>query len=121
GTMCRAPRCADGVATSEAWCSGMEAACPESARTDCAPYVCAATACRTDCRTSSDCVMGFRCVDGQCEEDGDGGIPADAGGRPGTTVSGCGCRAPGLAPDTGLGLASTLGGVVLLGRKRRRR
>ncbi|MCS6798456.1 MAG: hypothetical protein NZ898_07995, partial [Myxococcota bacterium] len=74
GTMCRAATCADGVATSEGRCSGLEVSCPEGARMECAPYICGPSACRSDCATSADCVSGFECVARRCQIASDGGM-----------------------------------------------
>jgi len=65
GEQCAAPRCADashlqGAAT----CTGAGSACPTAASTfDCAPYLCVSElgACLTSCRSSADCLTGYRC------------------------------------------------------------
>lgn len=64
---------------------------------DCAPYLCAASSCRTDCSSNADCVAPATCSAGKCT------APAsDAGAGPGpanSTDSGCSVQAhPRRAP-----------------------
>ncbi|MDW8361961.1 MAG: hypothetical protein RMK74_06155, partial [Myxococcales bacterium] len=112
GVECRPASCTDGRATGAARCTGSNAQCPDGVVSDCAPYVCGATSCRSECATSAECVEGFVCVAGRCERSSDGGtmmggdggvvdagmgdggapVPGDAGGGDAMGVDGGGPR-----------------------------
>jgi hypothetical protein len=64
-TLCRQPRCRDGVATSAATCDGA-GACPAEQRVACAPFACGAVACLGDCGSSLDCAADLYCASGVC-------------------------------------------------------
>ncbi len=59
-TTCAAGTCTAGSATSAGTCNG-SGACSAGTVSACAPYVCGATACRTDCATDADCTTGNYC------------------------------------------------------------
>ena len=64
-TECRAPSCADGLATVAASCDGA-GACPAETTADCAPFLCSADACAADCVTHDDCAADHFCEAGVC-------------------------------------------------------
>ncbi|MSP16611.1 MAG: hypothetical protein EXR73_08385, partial [Myxococcales bacterium] len=66
-TECRAPSCADGIATAVALCDAA-GSCPTEATVDCAPYACDAdaTACAGDCVAHADCAADNYCEAGVC-------------------------------------------------------
>lgn len=74
---CRPATCEGGVATRAATCSGAGSACPEPIREACTPYVCGATACRTNCDSDADCVASHHCDGGVCLSDADLGAACD--------------------------------------------
>jgi hypothetical protein len=50
-------------------CDG-QGACTALNGTDCAPYVCGASACKTACATNADCASGYACKGQACEPEG---------------------------------------------------
>ncbi|MGZ3455585.1 MAG: Kelch repeat-containing protein, partial [Polyangiales bacterium] len=86
-TVCRASSCSDAMLTQAAVCDGM-GGCPVATTAACSGYVCeSATACRTTCKDSGDCAIGFTCSAGACKPvtdtcsaDGSQSIPS--GGTP---------------------------------------
>jgi choice-of-anchor A domain-containing protein len=64
--VCRQASCAGNVETHEATCNG-SGSCPSSTTATCAPFVCGANACLTQCTTVADCSTGNYCsAQGQC-------------------------------------------------------
>src|SRR6266403_902824 len=59
-TQCRAASCAAGTAAPAGSCNGT-GACPSAATTQCTPFVCGVTACKTSCAADSDCITGDYC------------------------------------------------------------
>ena len=57
---CRAPSCADGVATPEGLCDG-KGGCTEPEPIRCEPFVCQGDACASTCASDADCSEKFRC------------------------------------------------------------
>ena len=59
--MCVAPSCTGGVATAAAFCTGT-GSCATATVTNCTPFVCGTTACKTTCGADTDCVSGDYCT-----------------------------------------------------------
>ena len=59
-TQCRAASCAAGTAVPAGSCNGT-GTCPSAATSQCSPYVCGASACKTTCTADLDCVSGDYC------------------------------------------------------------
>ncbi|MEZ4395006.1 MAG: nidogen-like domain-containing protein [Polyangiales bacterium] len=72
-TTCGMASCAAGVATAAPTCDGM-GACGMAMTTNCGPYTCGDTGCRTMCSQASDCAEGYTCENAACVM-----IVADAG------------------------------------------
>ncbi|HZS39530.1 MAG TPA: kelch repeat-containing protein [Polyangia bacterium] len=64
-TGCRAATCSNGVATAAASCNG-SGSCPAPVTTNCGAYVCGATACKTFCLATSDCIAADYCNGTAC-------------------------------------------------------
>jgi uncharacterized repeat protein (TIGR01451 family) len=64
-TSCRSAACSGGAATPAASCNGT-GTCPAAATTQCSPYACGATACKTTCAVDSDCISADYCNAGAC-------------------------------------------------------
>ncbi len=71
-TPCSAPSCSSGSATPGSTCNGFGACTPVSS-TACNPYVCATTACKTNCGTTADCSTGYFCSGTTCVSTGAAG------------------------------------------------
>jgi MYXO-CTERM domain-containing protein len=66
-TVCRNQSCSGSTQTNQATCGG-SSSCPSATFTNCNPYVCGGTACRTNCGSSADCTLGNFCNgSGVCE------------------------------------------------------
>lgn len=65
-TMCSAPMCMAGVASTQGLCNGMGTC--QTTTTMCTPYVCGATTCLLDCMMNgdADCVTTHYCVGNMC-------------------------------------------------------
>lgn len=121
GTACGDTTCVDGRVAASVCDSG--GACQNDSAS-CAPYICAATACTTSCKTDADCdpSTGY-CLSGKCaakEPSGDAGAAGSedggasgSGGESGssvadageaTMVGGAGGRAAGPNGDAGAGM-----------------
>jgi hypothetical protein len=82
---------------------------PDGTVSSCLPFACEAGACVTQCGSSEDCAPGNVCSEAK--------LCVGAGG--GTSSSGC-CDAGGGVSTNGAGaVLALLGGVALLGRRRR--
>jgi hypothetical protein len=69
GTACAASSCANALnETSAGMCNGLGVCRPGGSR-DCAPYLCAGTACVTTCTSSDVCAPGLRCTPPACGVD----------------------------------------------------
>lgn len=87
---------------------------PDGTLVSCAPYRCAAGACRDACALPLDCADGFTCETGTCVEDhggsagsgGSGGIAGSAGSAGGAGSAGSGST----RPDAGAGATAGGGG-----------
>lgn len=85
--VCTPATCAAGSATAASTCDGA-GNCPTASTTDCAPYACGDSACKTTCASSADCGGANVCdtksgkcvvaVEFKCSEDGASAIPTDA-------------------------------------------
>ncbi|MFI5298569.1 MAG: kelch repeat-containing protein, partial [Polyangiales bacterium] len=64
-TQCAFATCASGSATSTGYCDGA-GDCSVPAATSCAPFTCGASACKTTCSASTDCIAGYTCKSGAC-------------------------------------------------------
>ena len=62
---CADPTCTAGVAHAAAKCDGA-GNCPAGAMTNCDPFLCGATACKTTCATSADCTTASYCAAPNC-------------------------------------------------------
>ncbi|WP_095983305.1 choice-of-anchor A family protein [Melittangium boletus] len=68
-TVCRQASCSGSVETHAAFCDG-SGSCPGATIVTCAPFVCGANACLTQCTTFADCSTGNYCsAQGQCLDD----------------------------------------------------
>ena len=75
GTVCRPATCTEGAATAAGLC-GTDTACPSpSSPVACAPYLCRADACGSNCAQPSDCAAGFWCDPPRCRANGENGFP----------------------------------------------
>ncbi len=85
-TVCQDAACdADtGVAVEQAFCDGV-GSCATTDPVDCAPFVCAATACRGDCVSDAQCAAGAFCKAGVCTPTQD---PGEKCARDGQCTSG---------------------------------
>jgi MYXO-CTERM domain-containing protein len=63
--LCSDPSCTSDVATSAGACDGV-GACKKPDTTECFPYVCGVTSCRTLCAEPTDCVRGYDCIGQHC-------------------------------------------------------
>ncbi len=66
-TQCRQAQCVDEVATQAESCNGT-GACPPIQTQICDPYVCGPSLCRGDCLVDQDCVTGYFCATGICQQ-----------------------------------------------------
>jgi N-acetylneuraminic acid mutarotase len=64
-TQCKAASCDASSVLPPSTCDGA-GACKATAAASCAPFACAAGACRTSCTTGNDCAEGFLCSKGAC-------------------------------------------------------
>ncbi|MBK7402465.1 MAG: hypothetical protein IPJ34_41100 [Myxococcales bacterium] len=88
---CSAATCASGSATAASTCDGA-GNCPTPTKTDCAPYACGGTACKTSCAGDADCGGANVCdtktgkcvvaVAFKCSADGLTSIPTDTSKPP---------------------------------------
>ncbi len=99
---------------------------PDGTETTCAPYTCAAGACRDSCSTSNDCSNGYSCSGKSCvlTPASDSGTDSDASTAPpqsldATSDSGCGCRTSDSRPSPA-GLAFLGLAIAALARRRPR-
>jgi hypothetical protein len=69
GTECVPQSCAGSTETAHSTCDGL-GACLAGGTRDCSPFICAATACRTTCTSTSECKPGKICMGGQCVSSG---------------------------------------------------
>jgi MYXO-CTERM domain-containing protein len=101
---------------------------PDGSETDCAPYHCAAGACRESCSTNNDCQTGFACKGDICRvidedevSDVDAAAPMASSGPGAKTEaqseSGCGCRIGGASGQHSAGWVA----LLALGLEWRRR
>ncbi len=66
GTSCGSPlSCAGSTQTNQDTCDGT-GVCTDNLSTNCAPYVCGATSCKTSCTVDADCLSGNYCAGGAC-------------------------------------------------------
>ncbi|MGE3669079.1 MAG: DNRLRE domain-containing protein [Polyangiaceae bacterium] len=65
-TQCRAASCSAGTETLAATCNGTGANCPTIQTNACAPYVCGATACQTNCTSDAQCTSTNWCNGTSC-------------------------------------------------------
>jgi hypothetical protein len=79
---------------------------------DCTPYRCLGGECAAPCATSSQCVSGYACDQGQCVALGD---------DPAAEDDGCGCRIGGSSRTDSAALCSLLAAIALLCLRRRTR
>ena len=63
--LCAAPTCEDGVQSSAGTCNGT-GQCGHPTTSECSPYACGVTSCRTACAQPSDCARGFDCIGSTC-------------------------------------------------------
>lgn len=101
---CSAATCAAGTATAASTCDGA-GNCPTPTKTDCAPYACGGTACKTSCVGDADCGGANVCdtktgkcvvaVAAKCSADGLSSIPTDTSKPP------VGCAPYVCDPSTG--------------------
>lgn len=64
-TVCGAPACMNGTASSERRCDGAGECLPAEASA-CAPYACGATSCLSACETNGVCSNGHVCIENEC-------------------------------------------------------
>jgi alpha-tubulin suppressor-like RCC1 family protein len=110
-TVCSSQSCSGSTQTNTAYCNGA-GACNTPTTTNCAPFACGASACKTSpCTSNSDCISGDACIhSGQCVVPASG-TAVSAGLRSTCAVTPSGgvqcwgyngvAGAPGLAPDGG--------------------
>lgn len=65
GTICAASSCMTGTQSNSDTCNGM-GMCTDGGTTPCDPYICGATACKTSCTTSMDCINTHYCATMAC-------------------------------------------------------
>jgi hypothetical protein len=73
GTACGTQTCAGATQKGARTCNGA-GSCLEGDVTDCNPFRCGGTSCRTTCRNNTDCALGFLCMAGNCTGDGQAGL-----------------------------------------------
>ena len=66
GTSCGSQSCMGSTQTNASTCNGT-GTCVSGGTTDCTPYVCGATACKTSCTADSDCASGNYCNGTMCD------------------------------------------------------
>ena len=96
---CADPTCTAGVAHAAAKCDGA-GNCPAGAMTNCDPFLCGATACKTTCATSADCTTASYCAVPKCVAKKALGAVCGAGEQCTTGICGgrC-CTAPCTCPQ----------------------
>jgi hypothetical protein len=65
GTVCGAESCSGSTHTPARTCNGA-GTCQTVTTASCGPYVCGATACKSQCTSGTDCTTGNSCVNGYC-------------------------------------------------------
>jgi len=65
-TVCTPAACIGGTSTDAAFCDGKGVCGTPPASTDCAPFGCGATGCKTSCATGADCVTSAFCDVNKC-------------------------------------------------------
>jgi hypothetical protein len=71
GTICGPVECSGSTLNASQVCDG-NGVCQPGQPKDCAPFTCAAAACKTICALAADCATGATCVAGSCTFDADG-------------------------------------------------
>ena len=64
-TQCGVQTCTGSTQTNAAYCNG-NGTCAAATTTDCSPYGCGPTACKTSCANDTDCVAGAICSNSHC-------------------------------------------------------
>jgi hypothetical protein len=108
GTSCGAQTCTGSTAHTARTCNGA-GSCLDGAVSNCSPFRCGGTSCRTTCTNTNQCDLGFTCMGNTCTGDGqagqilhwrfdepDGTIAIDTSGamHPGTYIGVVGTPAP---------------------------
>jgi hypothetical protein len=66
-TVCVAQSCTGSTQFNARLCNG-SGTCTTGTTTNCSPYTCGTTACRTSCTDNTQCVSGYQCAGGQCKQ-----------------------------------------------------
>jgi hypothetical protein len=65
GTICDPESCSMDVQNNADTCDGA-GVCINNGTVNCSPYICGASACKTDCTTDTDCLTGYYCSSNSC-------------------------------------------------------
>ncbi len=115
--VCSEPSCTDGDVTPESLCDGA-GTCVTPDAVACAPYLtCDGADCGTTCTVNSDCVEGYECVEGNCQEEMEEMEPEPTP-EPPPEEGCCAVVAPRHETPSKWGLLG-LFGLILLRRRRR--
>jgi hypothetical protein len=96
---CASATCTVGIAKAAASCDGL-GNCPSGSTSNCDPFICGATACKTTCTTSADCTSTSYCAAPNCVAKKGLGAACGAGEQCATGICGgrC-CSAPCTCPQ----------------------
>ena len=80
GTLCSPASCVGMTETSASTCDGANKSCPMPGMSDCSPYLCGVSMCRTDCSTNGHCTSSAYCNGSVCQpKKANGQVCATAG------------------------------------------